>query len=127
LRHGDARHGWEIGTAMRAILAELSKLSGVIGTMLVSTDGMVILTDLPEGSEHDRVAAMAALIGRTTDSSLDKIKRGHLTHAMFDADGGKMFLSDAGKGFLVVLTRDDINVGLIRLEMKAAAERIRSY
>lgn len=112
---------------MKATLEELSKIKGVIGTMLVSRDGMVILSDLPEGTEHDRVAAMAALIATTTDVSLSKIERGGLVHAMFDADAGKMFLSDAGKGFLVVLTKSDINVGLIRLEMRTAAARIRGH
>jgi predicted regulator of Ras-like GTPase activity (Roadblock/LC7/MglB family) len=112
---------------MKKTLEELSKVTGVTGTMLVSRDGMVILSDLPEGTEQDRVAAMAALVATTTDNSLHKIQRGALLHAMFDADGGKMFLSDAGKGFVVVLTKDDVNVGLIRLEIKTAAERIRSH
>ncbi len=86
---------------------------------------MTIAAELSEGLDETRVAAMAAEIGRTTAESLDRIERGPMGYAMFDAERGKMFLSHAGKGFLVVLADHSVNLGLLRLEMTTAAQRIR--
>ncbi len=111
---------------IREIVAALTKISGVLGALLTSQDGMTIAAELSEGLNDSRVSAMAAEVGRTTDESLDRIGHGPMGYAMFDAERGKMFLSNAGKGFLVVLADHSVNLGLLRLEMRTAAEKIRA-
>ena len=110
---------------IREIVAGLTKISGVLGAVLTAEDGMPIAAELSEGMDEGRVAAMAAEIGRTTGESLERVERGPMGFAMFDAERGKMFLGQAGKGFLVVLADHSVNLGLLRLEMTTAAERIR--
>jgi predicted regulator of Ras-like GTPase activity (Roadblock/LC7/MglB family) len=110
---------------MRTILRNLTRVSGVQGCVFVDRDGMVILSDLEANASDERVGAMAAAIVATVEDSLGKINRGPLVHLQMDADEGKILVEDAGKGLLVVLTEKDVNIGLIRLEMKAAAGKLK--
>jgi len=110
---------------MRTILRNLTRVSGVQGCVLVDRDGIVILSDLAADASDERVGAMAAAIVATVEDSLSKINRGPLVHLQMDADEGKILVEDAGTGLLVVLTEKNVNIGLIRLEMKAAADRLK--
>ena len=110
---------------MRTILRNLSRVSGVQGTVLVDRDGIVILSHLDGDASDERVGAIAGAIAATVEDSLDKIGRGPLVHIQMDADEGKMLVQEAGKGLLVVLADKEVNIGLIRLEMKAAAEKLK--
>lgn len=109
---------------MREVLSELNRVSGVRGAMFVGRDGMVIVSDLHAGVDGERVAAMAATLAARTGECLGKMDRGQLVHAMLNATGGKVFMSEAEKGLLVVIAEGEVNVGLVRLEMRAAAERL---
>ena len=93
------------------------------GSLLVTRDGMVIVADVDAGVEDERIAAMAATLTARTAECLGKMGRGRLVQAMLTAADGKVFISDAEKGILVAVTGNDVNVGLVRLEMRAAAER----
>ncbi|MGD8237300.1 MAG: roadblock/LC7 domain-containing protein [Armatimonadota bacterium] len=110
---------------MRTILRNLTRVSGVQGTVLVDRDGMVILSDLEADVEDERVGAMAASIVATVEDSLQKVHRGPLIHLQMDAEEGKILVQEAGKALLVVLTEKAVNIGLIRLEMKTAAGELR--
>jgi len=110
---------------MRTILRNLTRVSGVQGSVLVDRDGMVILSDLEADVDHERVGAMAAAIVATVEDSLDKVGRGPLTHLQMDAEEGKILVQEAGKALLVVLSEKAVNIGLIRIEIKTAADRLK--
>jgi predicted regulator of Ras-like GTPase activity (Roadblock/LC7/MglB family) len=42
-----------------------------------------------------------------------------------EASKGKLFLNDVGLGILAVTTDPQVNVGMVRLEIKNAAEKIK--
>ncbi len=110
---------------MRAILRNLTRVSGVQGTVLVDRDGMVILSELDADLDEERVGAMAAAIVATVEDSLAKVERGPLVHLQMDAEDGKIIVEEAGKALLVVLTEKSVNIGLIRIEMKTAADKLK--
>jgi hypothetical protein len=110
---------------MQDVLESLTQVSGVRGSLLVGRDGMIIASDLPQEISDDRVAAVTGAIAATVQDSLAKLDRGPLMHAQIDAEDGKVFLQEAGRGLLVVLAQREVNTGLIRLEMKAAVDELR--
>jgi len=110
---------------MRTILRNLTRVSGVQGSVLVDRDGMVILSDLEADLDDERVGAMAAAIVATVEESLRKVNRGPLVHLQMDAAHGKILVQEAGKALLVVLTEKSVNIGLIRIEIKTAAEKLK--
>jgi predicted regulator of Ras-like GTPase activity (Roadblock/LC7/MglB family) len=109
---------------MHDILYELNGTRGVVGSLLVSDDGMVIALDFKGEVDGDLIAALAASLVKAMRNSLERIDQEPLTQASIEGSNGNIFLFNTGYGTLVVMTEMNINMGLIRLEMKNAAVRI---
>jgi len=110
---------------MYEVLSELNKTSGVTGSMVVGADGIVIAADLDASFEGETVGALAASITSNIQKSLDRLNTQPLKQVTIEAEQAKLFFTDAGLGILVVTTEKDVNVGLIRLEIKNAIGKLR--
>jgi len=110
---------------MYNILGDLNKTSGVRGSMLVGNDGIIIAADLDSRLEDETVGAMAASIMSNVGKSLERLKQENAERVTIEAEAGKIFLNDAGVGILAVITDPQVNVGLVRLEIKNAVSRIK--
>lgn len=110
---------------MQEVLSGLNRLSGVRGSMFVTRDGMVAASDVGTDIDPDRIAAMAATLAARTNDCIQRTNRGRLVQAVLDATDGKVFMSEAEKGILVLIADSDVNVGLVRLEMRSAVERLK--
>jgi uncharacterized protein len=111
---------------MYQILNELNKTPGITGSMVVGNDGIVIASDLDAGFEGDTVGALAASITTNIQKSLDRLRTSPLSQVTIEADEAKLFFTDAGIGILVVTAEKDVNIGLIRLEIKNAVNRLKT-
>lgn len=111
---------------MYEILSELNKTSGVTGSMVVGSDGILIAADLDASFEGETVGALAASITSNIQKSLDRLDTRPLRQVTIESEEAKLFFTDAGLGILVVTTEKDVNVGLIRLEIRNAIERLRT-
>ena len=111
---------------MYQILEELNKTSGITGSLLVGSDGIIIAADLDTRFQDETVGALAASIVSTVDKSLDKLQATPFKQVTIEADKGKLFLTDVGIGVLVVTTEPDVNMGLVRLEIRNARQRIQT-
>jgi predicted regulator of Ras-like GTPase activity (Roadblock/LC7/MglB family) len=109
---------------MHEILEELNKTSGVNGSMIVGKDGIVIATNLRAQLQDEEVGALAASIISTVQKSMSRLSNDALKQVTVEASNGKLFLTDVGIGILAVTTDPQVNVGLIRLEVKNAAEKV---
>lgn len=111
---------------MHEILSELNKTTGITGSMVVGNDGIVIAANLQENMEDDTIGALAASITANIHKSLERLQSSPLTHVTIEADDAKLFFSDAGLGILVVTAEKEVNIGLIRLEIKHAISRLKT-
>ena len=111
---------------MHEILSELNKTTGITGSMVVGNDGIVIAANLQENVEDDTIGALAASITANIHKSLKRLQSSPLKHVTIEADDAKLFFSDAGLGILVVTTDKEVNIGLIRLEIKNAISRLKT-
>jgi predicted regulator of Ras-like GTPase activity (Roadblock/LC7/MglB family) len=109
---------------MYQVLNELNKTSGVTGSMVVGNDGIVIAADLEASYEVETIGALAASIQANIQKSLDRLDSSMLKQVTIEAQDGKLFFTDAGVGILVVTTGADVNIGLIRLEIKNAIGKL---
>ena len=109
---------------MYNVLSDLNKTSGVQGSMLVGADGIIIAADLESQLEDETVGAMSASIVANVSKAMERLKSETPAQITVEADQGKLFLSDAGVGILTVIADKDVNIGLIRLEMKNAIAKI---
>jgi len=110
---------------MYQILEELNKTAGVNGSMIVGQDGIVIAADLNTQLHDETVGALAASIVDTVKKSMERLSNQSLKQITVEATKGKLFLTDVGIGILAVTTDPQVNVGLVRLEIKNAAEKIK--
>ncbi|MCM2271873.1 MAG: roadblock/LC7 domain-containing protein [candidate division Zixibacteria bacterium] len=110
---------------MYHILDELNKTPGITGSMVVGNDGIVIAADMETGFEGETVGALAASITSNIQKSLDRLRTSPLHQVTIEADDAKLFFTDAGLGILVVTAQKDVNIGLIRLEIKNAVGKLK--
>lgn len=110
---------------MYQILEELNKTCGINGSMIVGKDGIVIAADSNSNYQDEAVGASAASIVDTVKKSMERLSDENLNQITVEASKGKLFLTDVGIGILAVTTDPQVNVGLVRLEIKNAAEKIK--
>ncbi len=110
---------------MYDVLDDLNKTTGITGSMVVGNDGIVIAANLDESFEDDTIGALAASITTNIQKSLDRLESTPLKQVTIEAEQGKLFFTDAGLGILVVTTEQQVNIGLIRLEIKNAISKLK--
>ncbi|MDZ4723511.1 MAG: roadblock/LC7 domain-containing protein [candidate division Zixibacteria bacterium] len=110
---------------MYQVLSELNKTPGITGSMVVGNDGILIAADLEAGLEGETVGALAASITASIQKSLDRLHISPLSQVTIETEDAKLFFTDAGLGILVVTAQKEVNIGLIRLEIKHAINRLK--
>jgi hypothetical protein len=106
------------------ILKDLGRINGVNGSLVVGKDGLIIESEVPGDIDAELVAAMASAVFGTAERSAEEIKHEPLEQVMIEGKRGKTLMIDAGEGILVVITDIDVNLGMIRIEMKRSSERV---
>jgi len=109
---------------MYNILGELNKTSGIRGSMLVGSDGIIIAADLDSEYEDETVGALASSIVSNVSKAMDRLNQQQMDRITIEAEDGKLFLHDANIGILAVVTEPDVNIGMVRLEIKNAVSKI---
>ena len=115
---------------MDTILQRLLEIEGVSGALLVGKDGLVVASTL-EGEDEEFLAAMAAACYDAATRYIGQLNVGDVRHAIFEAPGGIIQVSDAGDLLIVVRSSQHSNIGRVRAECGHAglrlAEQIGSY
>lgn len=107
------------------ILKELEKIGDILGSAIVRTDGLLIATGLPTEVNSKAVAAMAAAIVGTSETSVKELEIGKFNQVIVNASDGQYVCIKAGEeGILISLARKDANLGLVLLEMERQAKKI---
>lgn len=90
---------------------------------IVSVDGLIIASALPQGAEEDRVSAMSAAMLSLGERIAHELGRGNLEQVYIKGNAGFILLTSIGEdAVLTALARQDSKLGLIFLEMRRAAE-----
>ncbi|MCK4279108.1 MAG: roadblock/LC7 domain-containing protein [Candidatus Thorarchaeota archaeon] len=112
-----------VDTINKAI-RDFETVPGVEGAALVSMDGLMISSALPE-SEHDRVAAISAAMLSLGEKAAGELDRGTLIEIYVKADKGFTLLTSVGESaLLLVLAKVDAQLGLIFVDMKRMAKSL---
>jgi predicted regulator of Ras-like GTPase activity (Roadblock/LC7/MglB family) len=92
---------------------------------VVSVDGLIIASALPNSVEEDRVSAMSAAMLSLGERISSELGRGTLEQVYIKgADGFVMITSIGTEAVLTALAGPHAKLGLIFLEMRRAAEDI---
>jgi uncharacterized protein len=103
----------------------VSNVPDIEGAALVSTDGLVMSSVLPSGTDEDRVSAMAAALLSLGERTAQELTRGELEQVYVKGSNGYVILMQAGTdGVLEAIAGPQAKIGMVLLEMKRSAQSI---
>jgi predicted regulator of Ras-like GTPase activity (Roadblock/LC7/MglB family) len=90
---------------------------------MVSPDGLLIAaeTSLGERSAEESASAVIGNLGRAVTGTLERLGRGPMKNLTITGRSGRAAIARAGEAYVVALLQSDSNLGLIQLELGAAA------
>jgi predicted regulator of Ras-like GTPase activity (Roadblock/LC7/MglB family) len=104
---------------LRASIPELK------GVLLASSEGLPVAHSLSNGTDPNRVAAMATAASNLGKRISESMATGGLAEVSIRGDEGALFVYAAGpKAVLAVIGPLDSNAGLIHLEARGTAKEI---
>ncbi|WP_066097446.1 roadblock/LC7 domain-containing protein [Xanthomonas massiliensis] len=107
-------------------LDELNGSSSEIeASALISIDGLMIASSMPQGMDEDRIGAMSAALLSLGERTARELGRGHLERVLVQGEGGYVIMSAAGnEAVLTVLCKPSAKLGLVFLDIKRAAQAL---
>ncbi len=111
---------------MQDILDQLNQVAGVKGSMVVTKDGVVVSEALGPDLDTNTVAAVSSHMIQVASRSLAALDRGMFERFTLTSAHGRMVFVDLDVGYLVVITKMEMKLGQLLIEVDSAARRIRS-
>ena len=111
---------------LNQILEKLkSSSSDIEACAVVSEDGLMIASLLPEGYEDEQAAAMCAAMISTGTRTTQELNRGTLQQIFVKGDNGYVIGMYAGpNAVLLAITGKEAKLGLVFLDLSRAVEEI---
>lgn len=92
---------------------------------VVSVDGLMIVSALPQDMEKDRVATMSAAMLSLGERTARELARGGLSEVYVKGENGYVILMASGENaVLTAMAREDAKLKLVFLDMKRTAEEV---
>ncbi|MFB6203110.1 MAG: roadblock/LC7 domain-containing protein [Candidatus Nanohaloarchaea archaeon] len=106
-------------------LDELDDVQGVKGAAVVRRDGLLIASNLKQEIDDDQVGAMTASTVGSGETASGALNMGDVEQVTVESEEGKLVSTGAGEqAILSVLAKEDVNMGLVKVEMEGAVEKI---
>ncbi|RLG92531.1 MAG: hypothetical protein DRO36_01105 [Candidatus Hecatellales archaeon] len=114
--------------ALKEALSGLNRSSGVYASAIVSRDGLLIASMMPEDVDAETFAAMTATMTGAAETAFSELKKGITERVIVEGTQAKIITTGAGeKALLVAMSDSKATLGLILLEMKKAVEKIKKF
>lgn len=110
----------------------LKELNGstadIEASALISIDGLLITSAMPQGMDEDRVGAMSAAILSMGERAARELARGGLERVLIQGAHGCIIMTAAGEeAVLTVTAKANAKLGLLFLDIKRAAQTLASH
>jgi hypothetical protein len=114
---------------MEEILKRLrNDTPGVSAVALVSSDGLVISSLLPDNIEAEKVAAISAALLNQGETSSEDAMLGEMSQIAIRSKDGFIIISRAGKDtLLTVFTTTSAKLGMVLFDIQSAARELRAH
>ncbi|KAB2880544.1 hypothetical protein F9K33_05040 [bacterium] len=114
---------------MEEILKRLrNDTPGVSAVALVSNDGLIIASLLPDNIEDERVAAISAALINQGETSAEDAMLGEMSQISIHGKDGYIIITRAGKDtLLTVFTTTSAKLGLVLYDINCAMKELKSH
>lgn len=108
------------------MLADLNgSTADIEASALISVDGLMMASAMPQGMDEDRVGAMSAALLSLGERTARELSRGALERVLIQGEDGYVIMTSAGdEAVLTVLAKPNAKLGLIFLDIKRAARAL---
>lgn len=107
------------------LLKQFSESCSCEGSAVVSRDGLLISSLLSGSVDAETFAAMSATMVGAAETAVSELKKGTLERVIVESRDSKIIAVGAGaSALLVAMTGPKVNIGLVLVEMKKAADGI---
>lgn len=112
----------QLNSILRSIQAATPEIEA---SALISEDGLMIASAMPQHIDDMRVAGMSSTILGLGQRAATELKRGHLEQVLIRGAEGYVVMINAAAGtMLLVLASPDAKLGLVFLDMNKAVKEI---
>jgi uncharacterized protein len=112
---------------LRELVSLRDSVVGVHGSMVATSDGLLVAHDLPD-MEPTRIAAIVATTFGLASQATQATGRGPFREAVAKGSSGYLAVYAAGRGAVVAVIGDsDLNIGMLHYEMRDTIGRIAGY
>ncbi|MDY6788884.1 MAG: roadblock/LC7 domain-containing protein [Candidatus Nanohaloarchaea archaeon] len=92
-------------------LKDIRNIDRVKGSALVRRDGLMILSQLPDGIDSDQLAAMTASTVGSGETASNTLAIGNVEQVIVESKQGKLISTGVGEdAILAVITSEDIQM-----------------
>ena len=115
-----------LADTLKSVLTQLNSSSTDIeASAVISSDGLMMASLLPQGMDEDRVGAMSAAMLSLGERTSQELARGNLEQVLIKGDKGYVLLTGVGsESVITVLVGANAKLGLVFLDVKRAAEAL---
>jgi predicted regulator of Ras-like GTPase activity (Roadblock/LC7/MglB family) len=107
-------------------LAGLNQAGGVEATAIVSRDGLLMASNIPQGVQAETFAAMSATMLGAAETAVNELKKGIVERVIAESKEAKIITVGAGpNALLVTMTGAGATLGLVLVEMEKASEKVK--
>lgn len=120
------------GNRQLAMNHELRRLQAtspdIEAAALITLDGLILTSTLPDTTEEDRVSAMSAALLSLAERISLELGRGYLEQVFIRGEGGDVLLMAVGEqAVLTVMSKREAKLGMIIYYMRRAAKQLGTY
>lgn len=115
------------GRTLRSILRTMmGNTADLEASAIISADGFPLAWVMDESVDTGRFGAMCASLLALADRAASEIDRGDLRQVLINGSKGTMLLVHTGEdGVLAVAAKQSANLGMVLLEARRTAEKVR--
>ncbi len=111
--------------ARRVLRTLMNNTGAVEGCAVVTSDGLPVVTVFPQGTDEDRVAAMAAALLSFGEGMAVDLRRGEVQQVYVKGAAGLVLVQRVKEDVLLqVIVGAEAKLGLILLELKRATQEL---
>jgi uncharacterized protein len=120
------------GSQLLEIQEELHRLQrsspDIEATALITMDGLILASTLPDSTEEDRVSAMSAALLSLAERISLELGRGYLEQVFLRGAGGDVLLmAVADQAVLTVMSQREAKLGMLIYYMRRAAKELTNF
>jgi predicted regulator of Ras-like GTPase activity (Roadblock/LC7/MglB family) len=110
---------------MGKILTDMLEIDGVIGTIVVDKDGLVIESAMKKNLDREAIAGVLHELVSAIKLMGNQFNAGELKEAILEFKNARMFTNPIGGDYyLIVIGDSDLNLGRMKLELRKVLPKL---